>query len=55
MSEQISLEFSSERCASPNLAPETILTTFARTCYEFHVTRGESFDKARGTCRQHGK
>lgn len=48
-------EFSSERCASPNLAPETILTTFSRTCYEFHVTRGESFDKARAICRQHGE
>lgn len=48
-------EFSSERCASPDLPPETILTTFSRTCYEFHVTRGESFDKARAICRKHGE
>ncbi|KAG5674431.1 hypothetical protein PVAND_004402 [Polypedilum vanderplanki] len=47
-------EFSSERCASPNLSPDTLLSTFSRICYEFHVSRGESFDRARATCRSHG-
>uniref|UniRef100_A0A8W7Q5B0 Furrowed n=1 Tax=Anopheles coluzzii TaxID=1518534 RepID=A0A8W7Q5B0_ANOCL len=47
-------EFSSDRCASPNLSVETVLTTFAKTCYEFHITRGESFDKARAVCKSHG-
>lgn len=48
-------EFSPDRCAAPNLNADTILTTFAKTCYEFHITRGESFDKARQVCRKHGK
>lgn len=48
-------EFSSDRCASPNLSVETVLTTFAKTCYEFHITRGESFDKARAVCKSHGR
>lgn len=48
-------EFSPERCAAPNLNADTILQTFARTCYEFHVTRGESFDKAQQICKSHGK
>lgn len=51
----IYLEFSSERCATPNLNADIILQTFARTCYEFHVTRGESFDKAQQICKSHGK
>lgn len=48
-------EFTPERCAAPNLNADTVLTTFARTCYEFHVTRGESFEKARMICQSHGK
>lgn len=51
----IFIEFSSERCATPNLNADIILQTFARTCYEFHVTRGESFDKAQQICKSHGK
>jgi Lectin C-type domain len=47
-------EFSSERCAAQNLNADTVLTTFARTCYEFHVTRGESFERARDICKKHG-
>uniref|UniRef100_A0A336K2F8 CSON012544 protein n=1 Tax=Culicoides sonorensis TaxID=179676 RepID=A0A336K2F8_CULSO len=47
-------EFTPERCAAPNLNADTVLTTFAKTCYEFHVTRGESFEKARGICQSHG-
>lgn len=48
-------EFSPERCASPGLNADTVLATFSRTCYEFHVTRGENFDKARQICQSHGK
>lgn len=48
-------EFSPERCAAPNLNADTVLQTFDRTCYEFHVTRGESFDKAQQICKSHGK
>uniref|UniRef100_A0A182FK45 Sushi, von Willebrand factor type A, EGF and pentraxin domain-containing protein 1 n=1 Tax=Anopheles albimanus TaxID=7167 RepID=A0A182FK45_ANOAL len=47
-------EFSAERCAAPNLSVDTVVTTFARTCYEFHITRGESFEKARAVCRSNG-
>lgn len=48
-------EFSSERCAAPNLNADTVLATFSQTCYEFHVTRGESFEKAQQICKSHGK
>lgn len=48
-------EFSPERCAAPNLNADTILQTFDRTCYEFHVTRGESYEKAQQICKSHGK
>ncbi|XP_058831094.1 sushi, von Willebrand factor type A, EGF and pentraxin domain-containing protein 1 [Topomyia yanbarensis] len=47
-------EFSPDRCAAPSLNADTVLTTFAKTCYEFHITRGESFDKARQICQSHG-
>lgn len=49
------IEFSPDRCAAPGLSAETILATFSRTCYEFHVTRGESYDKAQQVCKSHGK
>lgn len=49
------VEFSPERCAAPSLNADTVLATFSRTCYEFHVTRGESFEKAQQICRKHGK
>lgn len=48
------LEFSAERCAAPDLNADTVLATFSRTCYEFHVTRGESFEKAQKICQSHG-
>lgn len=48
-------EFSPERCAAPDLNADTVLATFSRTCYEFHVTRGENFDKARQICQSHGR
>lgn len=47
-------EFSPERCAAPNLSADTVLATFSRNCYEFHVTRGENFDSARKICKSHG-
>lgn len=47
-------EFSPDRCASPGLSADTILSTFSRNCYEFHVTRGENFDSARKICKSHG-
>lgn len=49
------IEFTPDRCAAPGLSAETILATFSRTCYEFHVTRGESYDKAQQVCKSHGK
>lgn len=48
-------EFSADQCASPNTNANTVLTTFGRVCYEFHVTRGESFAEARTMCQAHGK
>lgn len=48
-------EFSVEKCTAPNLSPETVVGTFSRTCYEFHVTRGENFEKAQQICQSHGK
>lgn len=48
-------EFSSERCASPGLNADTVLATFSRNCYEFHITRGDTFEKARQVCQSHGK
>lgn len=50
----IATEFSPEQCEAPNLNADTVLQTFARTCYEFHVTRGESYEKAQQICKSHG-
>lgn len=47
-------EFSPDRCASPGLSADTVLATFSRNCYEFHVTRGENFESARKICKSHG-
>lgn len=47
-------EFSPDRCASPGLSADTVLSTFSRNCYEFHVTRGENFESARKICKSHG-
>lgn len=49
------IEFSAEQCAAPNLNADTVLAVFSKTCYEFHVTRGESFEKAQQICKSHGK
>lgn len=49
------LEFSTERCAAPNLSADVVVQTFARTCYEFHVTKGENYEKAQQICKSHGK
>lgn len=51
----VNTEFSPELCAAPNLNADTVLQTFGRTCYEFHVTRGESYEKAQQICKSHGK
>ncbi|XP_075158690.1 CUB and Sushi multiple domains furrowed [Haematobia irritans] len=47
-------EFSVDRCLSSKLGVDTVLTTFSKTCYEFHVTKGESFDKAQQMCKVTG-
>lgn len=47
-------EFSVERCLSPKLSVDTVLSTFSKTCYEFHVTRGEDYDNARKMCQSTG-
>jgi len=31
------------------------VTTFSKTCYDFHITKGESFDKAQAICKQTGE
>lgn len=48
-------EFSVDRCLSPNLSVDTVLTTFSKTCYEFHVTKGENFEKAQQMCEATGE
>lgn len=47
-------EFSVDRCLSSKLAVDTVLTTFSKTCYEFHVTKGENFEKAQQMCKTTG-
>ncbi|KAL9879295.1 CUB and Sushi multiple domains furrowed isoform 1-T5 [Glossina fuscipes fuscipes] len=47
-------EFSVDRCLSSNLAVDTVLTTFSKMCYEFHVTKGENFEKAQHICKSTG-
>ncbi|XP_017853153.1 sushi, von Willebrand factor type A, EGF and pentraxin domain-containing protein 1 [Drosophila busckii] len=47
-------EFSVDRCLSPKIGVDTVVTTFSKTCYDFHITKGESFDKAQAICKQTG-
>lgn len=48
-------EFSVDRCLSPKIGVETVVTTFSKTCYDFHITKGESFDNAQAICKQTGE
>lgn len=48
-------EFSVDRCLSPKIGVDTVVTTFSKTCYDFHITKGESFDKAQAICKQTGE
>lgn len=45
-------EFSVDRCASRSAPADAQITAFARTCYEFGVNKGGSFEDARATCRK---
>ncbi|XP_048525859.1 fucolectin-like [Dendroctonus ponderosae] len=44
-------EFSVDRCAPKDSPEEAQLAAFARTCYEFGVSRGGSFQEARAYCQ----
>lgn len=46
-------EFSVDRCAPKDAPEEAQLAAFARTCYEFGVSRGGSFQEARAYCQGH--
>ncbi|XP_048525860.1 uncharacterized protein LOC125505658 [Dendroctonus ponderosae] len=46
-------EFSVDRCAPKDSPEEAQLAAFARTCYEFGVSRGGSFQEARAYCQGH--
>lgn len=48
------LEFSVDRCAPSGSPDDLQLAAFSRTCYEFGVGRGGSFEEARGKCKAHG-
>lgn len=48
-------EFSVDRCLSPTLGVDTVVTTFSKTCYDFHITKGESFEKAQAICKKTGE
>ncbi|XP_046391090.1 sushi, von Willebrand factor type A, EGF and pentraxin domain-containing protein 1 [Ischnura elegans] len=49
-------EFSNDRCHAAGQKEDSgsQIVVFDRTCYEFIVGRGDSFDTARTYCRQHG-
>ncbi|XP_054274093.1 sushi, von Willebrand factor type A, EGF and pentraxin domain-containing protein 1-like [Macrosteles quadrilineatus] len=47
-------EFSNDRCAPAGVGQDVELVAFDRTCYEFNVGRGSSFEDARTQCRKHG-
>lgn len=47
-------EFSNDRCVPAGAAEDVELAAFARTCYEFGVGRGGSFEEARAHCKRHG-
>jgi hypothetical protein len=47
-------EFSNDRCVPSGAADDIELSAFDRTCYEFSVGRGGSFEEARSHCKKHG-
>ncbi|GLV42687.1 furrowed [Carabus blaptoides fortunei] len=47
-------EFSVDRCAPTGSPDDLQLAAFSRTCYEFGVGRGGSFEEARVKCKAHG-
>lgn len=47
-------EFSIDRCAPAGSSSDLQLASFSRTCYEFGVLRGGSFEEARAQCKSHG-
>lgn len=47
-------EFSNDRCVPSGAADDVELAAFDRTCYEFSVGRGGSFEEARNHCKKHG-
>lgn len=47
-------EFSNDRCAPVGVGEEVQIVAFDRTCYEFNVAKGASFEEARGQCKAHG-
>ncbi|PSN44564.1 hypothetical protein C0J52_12430 [Blattella germanica] len=48
------VEFSNDRCVPTGAADDIELSAFDRTCYEFSVGRGGSFEEARNHCKKHG-
>jgi len=46
-------EFSNDRCVPVGAADDIELSAFDRTCYEFSVGRGGSFEEARSHCKKH--
>jgi len=46
-------EFSNDRCVPSGAADDIELSAFDRTCYEFSVGRGGSFEEARSHCKKH--
>ncbi|CAB3383572.1 Hypothetical predicted protein [Cloeon dipterum] len=46
-------EFSNERCVPSGVVQEgSESAVFSRTCYEFHTTKGASYEQARASCRR---
>lgn len=47
-------EFSNDRCAPVKASADIQLAAFSRTCYEFNVEKGATFDDAQKQCQSHG-
>lgn len=47
-------EFSNDRCAPAGAPADIELAAFSRSCYEFNVAKGGSFEEARKQCQSHG-
>lgn len=47
-------EHSADRCAPPGSSADADLSSFDHTCFEFAVSKGGSFEVARGHCVGHG-